>query len=403
MRLRPPVSYMADIERYTPDDRRGIEQLYRRTFGNEAADRVRLRWDWARRNPAERRRAAVLGGARRPDADRRLPADAGPRRRRRHRGRRARGAPIRWWSPSGSGRAWAARCCARGIAAPASRSAPRCRAPRAAGSTKCAGRRPQPLPCLVKPISRRALRIPTWPVAINRLVSAFALAGRARRVAGAAAARRKSKSSGGSTRAPIGCGSGWPAGLPSPCGATRATSTGSSSSRRTCATRSALLRRGEEVDGYAVYRHLREPQGRVTQIVDLLADPSDERGLKTLARWVDREARAADSDKIRCYATHASIRRVLRRSGYFVVKSGVDLTVKVNAVGVPKGFLSKRPTTGTSLWATGISITRVRVRRVQSSDCRELSQHVIRANTERRHRDGDEGEGCRRGSRRCGC
>ena len=100
----------------------------------------------------------------------------------------------------------------------------------------------------------------------------------------------------------------------------------------------ALLRRGDEVEGYVVYRHLREPQGRVTQIVDLVADPTDERGLKTLARWVDREARMDDSDKIRCHMTHAALRRVLRRSGYFVVKSGIDLTVKVNAVPVPKGF-----------------------------------------------------------------
>jgi hypothetical protein len=45
-----------------------------------------------------------------------------------------------------------------------------------------------------------------------------------------------------------------------------------------------------------------------------------------------------DSDKIRCHVTHAAFRRVLRRSGYFVVKSGIDLTVKVNAVAVPKGF-----------------------------------------------------------------
>jgi hypothetical protein len=36
--------------------------------------------------------------------------------------------------------------------------------------------------------------------------------------------------------------------------------------------------------------------------------------------------------------TNAAFRRVLRRSGYFVVKSGIDLTVKVNAVAVPKGF-----------------------------------------------------------------
>ena len=43
---------MAEIERFTPEDRRGIEQLHRRTLGNEAAERFRLHWDWARRNPA---------------------------------------------------------------------------------------------------------------------------------------------------------------------------------------------------------------------------------------------------------------------------------------------------------------------------------------------------------------
>jgi hypothetical protein len=100
----------------------------------------------------------------------------------------------------------------------------------------------------------------------------------------------------------------------------------------------AVLRRGPEAQGFAIYRHLREPQGRVTQIVELFADPADERGLKTLVRWVDREAQTADSDKIRCYATHGSLRRVLRRSGYFAVKSEIDLTVKVNAVDVPRGF-----------------------------------------------------------------
>jgi hypothetical protein len=100
----------------------------------------------------------------------------------------------------------------------------------------------------------------------------------------------------------------------------------------------ALLKRNDEPHGYAVYRHLREPQGRVTQIVDFLVDPADERGLKTLLRWVDREARAEDSDKIRCYVQHARFRRVLRRSGYFVVKSNVMLNAKVNAVHVPQDF-----------------------------------------------------------------
>lgn len=102
----------------------------------------------------------------------------------------------------------------------------------------------------------------------------------------------------------------------------------------------AVLRRDDEVHGYAVYRHRREPQGRVTQVVDFLTDPEDERGFKTLLRWIDREAVAEDSDKIRCYAQHAGFRRVLRRSGYFVVKSTVDLNVRVSAVQVPPDFYS---------------------------------------------------------------
>src|SRR6187402_3391859 len=64
----------------------------------------------------------------------------------------------------------------------------------------------------------------------------------------------------------------------------------------------------------------------------------DESGVKTLLRWVDRAARAEDSDKVRCYALHGSFRRVLRRNGYFGVKSGVEVAAKLNAVQVPKGF-----------------------------------------------------------------
>jgi hypothetical protein len=193
------------------------------------------------------------------------------------------------------------------------------------------------LPCLVKPLSRRAFRIPTWPVLINRLVSAITLpivhvVSRTQplkeemevvrrfdtrvdrlweRLANrfALAVKRDARYL------------NWKYVEPPHVRYT-----------------SALLRRGDDVDGYVVYRHFRQPQGRVTQIVDLLADPADERGIKTLARWVDREARMDDSDKIRCHVTHAAFRRVLRRSGYFVVKSGIDLTVKVNAVPVPKNF-----------------------------------------------------------------
>ena len=41
----------------------------------------------------------------------------------------------------------------------------------------------------------------------------------------------------------------------------------------------AVLRRDDRNIGYAVYRHLHEPRGRVTLIVDFLADPDDEEAL----------------------------------------------------------------------------------------------------------------------------
>jgi hypothetical protein len=87
-----------------------------------------------------------------------------------------------------------------------------------------------------------------------------------------------------------------------------------------------------------VYRHRFEPLGRVTLLVDFLVDPDDVSGLKTLLRWVDREARAEDSDKVRCYVMHGGFRRILRRNGYFHVKSTLEVSVKVNAVQVPKTF-----------------------------------------------------------------
>jgi hypothetical protein len=327
---------MAEIERFTPEDRRGIEQLHRRTLGNEAADRLRLHWDWARRNPAngvEPPYWVVREGPTIIAATHLLPvrvAVAGnevagtwssdplvvAERQRQGLG----GALLRAWD-RGTGVALGAAL------SPATRGRlDEMRWPRALA-----------LPYLVKPISRRAFRIPTWPVAINRLVSAITLpivrvVSRTEplkeeievvrrfdarvdrlweRLAGrfALAVRRDARYL------------NWKYAEPPHVRYT-----------------SALLRRGDNVDGYVVYRHFHEPQGRVTQIVDLLADPSDERGIRTLAHWVDREALSHDSDKIRCYVTHASFRRVLRRSGYFVVKSGIDLTVKVNAVAVPKGL-----------------------------------------------------------------
>jgi hypothetical protein len=100
----------------------------------------------------------------------------------------------------------------------------------------------------------------------------------------------------------------------------------------------AALRREDRNVGYAVYRHFREPRGRVTLLVDFLADPDDLAGGKTLLGWIDREARQADSDKIRTFAMHGSFRRILKRAGYFQVKSSVQFVAKINGIDVPPGF-----------------------------------------------------------------
>ena len=61
-------------------------------------------------------------------------------------------------------------------------------------------------------------------------------------------------------------------------------------------TMAALLRDGRTA-GYVVYRHVQEPRGRVTLLTDILTDPDDEDGFSTLLRWIDQEARQADSER----------------------------------------------------------------------------------------------------------
>src|SRR6185436_6174359 len=100
----------------------------------------------------------------------------------------------------------------------------------------------------------------------------------------------------------------------------------------------AALRRDGEAAGYAVYRHVQEPRGRVTLLVDFLTEPDDTRGFLTLLRWIDREARAADSDKIRTFAMHETFRKLLKKSGYYSVKSTMEFVVKVNAMDLPASF-----------------------------------------------------------------
>ncbi len=331
---------MTDIDTYRPEDRRGVEQLYRRTFGTQASDAIRLQWDWARRNPANptsnpaylivREGPTVIAAA--PMMPVRVSM----------RGLDTQGAwagdplVVAERQRQGLGesllRAWDRQS---GVALGAALSE---------GSRFLLERirwpRPVPLACVVKPLSRRALRRPNWPLAVNRFVSAVTLpyvriVSRARPLREEVEAVRRF--SGDVDRL-------WERVAPR---------------LDLCVRRDsaylnwkfidpphvrysiAILRRDDEPHGYAVYRHLREPQGRVTQVVDFLVDPADERGLKTLLRWIDREARAEDSDKIRCYVHHQKFRRVFRRSGYFAVKSNVLLNAKVNAVQVPQDFYER--------------------------------------------------------------
>lgn len=56
---------MAEVDRYRSEDRRAVEALYRRVFGNDAADASRLRWEWQySRNPNNPRGQPVIWIAR---------------------------------------------------------------------------------------------------------------------------------------------------------------------------------------------------------------------------------------------------------------------------------------------------------------------------------------------------
>ena len=200
-----------------------------------------------------------------------------------------------------------------------------------------------PVPCLVKPLTRRALRRPNWPVPINRLVSALTLplvriVARTRPIR--AEVRLIQRFDDSFTQL-------WEELAPKFAFAVRrdaAYLNWKYLSAPHVRYSIAALRRDDRNIGYAVYRHLHEPRGRVTLIADFLTDPDDETALPTLLQWVDREARAADSDKIRTFAMHLTFRRALRRSGYFQVKSTMEFVSKINALDVPVSFYEELDT-----------------------------------------------------------
>ncbi len=329
---------MPDIVRFRPGDRRGIEGLYRRVFGGDAGDANRLRWDWQyRRNPnnpdgspliwVAREGPSVIGQyaampVRLSLGDKEIQGAWGmdvmvaPERQRQGVGETL----FRTWDRH------VGASMGLGLSESSYRLFQKLKWPDVG-----------PVPCLVKPLTRRALRRPQWPTPVNRLVSAVTLP-LVKVVARSGPLKAELEPI---RRFPPGFTALWDRISP----------------KFTLAVRRdtrylnwkyiepphvrysiVALQRNGELGGYAVYRHVREPRGRVTLLVDFLVDPDDEAGFKTLLRWVDREARAADSDKIRSYAMHANFRRIMRRSGYFQVKSTMEFTIKVNALEVPPTF-----------------------------------------------------------------
>jgi GNAT superfamily N-acetyltransferase len=330
-----------EIDRYRPDDRRAVDALYRRVFGHDAADASRLRWDWQyRRNPNNPGREPEIWIAREGPAIvgqyATMPVRLAVR------GREIKGswgmdvmvAPERQRQGLGEllFRTWDRNVGASlglGLSEASYRLFQKLRWPDVG-----------PVPCFVKPLTRRAFRRPNWPQPLNRLVSAIALpivkiVARTRPLAAEVRLLHRFDDS---------FTAFWETMAPKFDVAVRRDAAylnwkfAAAPHVRYCLA--ALVRDGR-IAGYAVYRHLTEPRGRVTLLVDFLTDPADEAGMSTLLRWVDREARDADSDKIRAFAMHAAFRRVLRRSGYFQVKSTMEFVVKVNDVEMPGDFYDR--------------------------------------------------------------
>jgi predicted N-acetyltransferase YhbS len=329
---------LADIDRYRPDDRRAVEGLYRRVFGHDAAEASRLRWDWQyRRNPNNPRHEpeiwiaregpAIVGqyatmpvrvslGGREVQGSWGMDVMVAPERQRQGLGE----VLFRTWDRN------VGASLGLGLSDSSYRLFQKLRWPDVG-----------PVPCLVKPLTRRALRRPNWPVPINRLVSALTLpivliVARTRPLR--AEVRLIHRFDDSFTEL-------WEQVAPKfPFAIRRDAAYLNWKYVSAPHVRYAIvaLRRDDRHVGYAVYRHLHEPRGRVTLLVDFLTDPDDEDGFSTLLRWIDREARQADSDKIRTFAMHAGFRRMLRRAGYFQVRSTMEFVAKVNGVDVPPSF-----------------------------------------------------------------
>jgi len=329
---------VAEIDRYRPEDRRAVDALYRRVFGHDAAEGSRLRWDWQYlRNPNNPRGEPEIWIAREGTvivgqyATMPVQLSLGGRAVRGSWGMDVMVAPERQRQGLGEVlfRTWDRNVGAAlglGLSESSYRLFNKLRWPDVG-----------PMPCLVKPLTRRAFRMPNWPVPVNRLVSAVMLpivkiVSRTRPLGAEVRMIQRFDDSFTAFWESIATKFDFSVRRDAPYLNWKYVSAPH------IRYLIAALRRDDRNVGYVVYRHLRETRGRVTLLVDFLTDPDDEAGMRTLVGWVDREARQADSDKIRTFAMHAGFRRVLKRAGYFQVKSSVQFVAKVNGVDVNPAF-----------------------------------------------------------------
>ena len=329
---------MAEIERYRPEDRRLLDALYRRVFGADMASANRLRWDWQYRlNPnvpaagpliwVAREGGTIVGqyacmpvrlnvNSAEVDATWGMDVMVAPERQRQGLG----DVLFRTWDRN------VGASLGLGLSESSYRLFQKLQWPDVG-----------PAPCLVKPLGPRALGRASWPVPVNRFVSYITLpwirlVSRSRPLEGTVRTVRQFDDR--FTRL-------WE----------RVRDKFAFAVRRDAAYLNwkyiqpphvrysvGVLERGSEVAGYVVYRHVVEPRGRVTLLVDFFADPDDQSAVLTLLRWIDREARAADSDKIRTFSMHDTFRKHLRKSGYYSVKSTMELVAKINAIDVPASY-----------------------------------------------------------------
>ena len=329
---------MATIDTYRPEDERQITALYRRVFGADATEGNRLRWDWQyRRNPncppggptiwVAREGPTIIGQyaampVRVQVQGQEIAGSWGmdvmvaPERQRQGLGELL----FRTWEQH------VGAALGLGLSESSYRLFQKLRWPNVG-----------PVPCYVKPLTRRALRRPSWPMPVNRFVS-WATLPLVRIVARARPLRAGIERVG---RFEDEYTALWERLAPKFTLAVRRDAR--YLNWKYCEAphvryNAAALMRGGQVHGYALYRHLQEARGRVTLLVDFLADPDDAAGIETLLGWVDREAKAANSDKIRSFCLHGAFGRALKHAGYFQVKSTMEFTAKINAVEVPPAF-----------------------------------------------------------------